>query len=1382
MSCDGNRKKYLARLASNPVVAAACGGGSPDQVVAKLEEIYDVGVGGGTVNTGIADALTRAMFKEMQGMGITPPTHSADGLPNVRARQGYAALMRQVSTWRRVAAEATTRDEPEEAEGEPALGMAWRRSTVRGGSGTSGKVGIFVGGTEMSVQGAAWEAMKESVKAYAAEHGVSAKVAYDSTMKRWNLPGTVDDVQKWLDARVPGAKVLRPGEKLVTEASPAVAAGVAAGILTPTPAPAPAPAPAAAPRSSRSPASPVTPSTPPPVVPPAPDIPPDATAGPDPLAPAGSPMSTPGELPPELMAMVRELITGYYADDVMAFANSEPSITAERIYPVVRSMGDKIKRHYYGRTTDVPLALWARELNSSPAKVHAFVTAAMVAGGHPRCLKCGYWVSTRYPHTCPSSEFNADGYNARNRDKYGYSRWRTDQFGRPVSRKLLTDAAREFILPETDPMSNAEMEEHWGRVASAVAGHDCRVKLRPGGFATDMKGTIYADPYPLGKDADPRYNLLVTKAGIYHEIGHELTTPPGHWKTILNIAKGKEKVAGVGRGGRKLITKMYNIVEDGRMERDMATRFPGVAETLAASCKVQPRWHERVGPGVPLADEVIWPLLYTALPFFKVRPEVRAAMSPEGRALFEDLEPIARKGALGTPDDSLAAAIEITRRLEAAGVLTMPEGIEEHVTPPPPPSDDTEGAPIPPEAREDKRKKDKKKKKKSGEEGEKGGDSSTGGESGESGERGEGGSGGAGGESDEGEESSDSSGGSSGGGSSSSSGDDDDEEGDGSSSSSGSDDDERNGRGKGWRKGMKERPDDEPKSRTKKGDDDEESGGAGSPSDDDEESGGGAGGDGDGEEDEDADGDGAGGGAGDGEEDEDADGDGAGGAGGEKEPKGREDAKKPRGGGGGASGGDDEEGEGAAGGDAGEDMGDPWGDEGDDAGSDGDSDADEGDEGGEGSSDGDDSGDASSDAGDGDAGESGESGGSTSDGGSSKGGSAGEVDHEAASKATGPLKEGWEDSGGGDGEDEGSPDGGELPDSLPDVDSLITPDKLDDILDTLEGEAVRAAERVATRQGTYEALGGTLHKPMGTTRTTSRIWDQGYKREAAPHDAVEQRYRTPDGRVVTYKTGFPMTTSSATLEGLKGREVQQREISGRLARQLESVRDEAEERIRFERRGRLDRRRYVAALTGKDTVRSRMTDVPETGMAVSILLDQSGSMQDHIDGLRLYDATCIIGQALEQLEIGYEVRGHGGSSQQYKAIDDPKLDPRRAARLATDISQSNHVTAPVVGLATTSLMGADTNNRLIINLMDGDMEDDPELIPQYEATRKAGIVTFGIFLGNPNRTGMHGVTLAEKMNRYFGRNNWRAINDLSEMPKVVGRRIADIFDELQGDE
>jgi nitric oxide reductase activation protein len=91
-------------------------------------------------------------------------------------------------------------------------------------------------------------------------------------------------------------------------------------------------------------------------------------------------------------------------------------------------------------------------------------------------------------------------------------------------------------------------------------------------------------------------------------------------------------------------------------------------------------------------------------------------------------------------------------------------------------------------------------------------------------------------------------------------------------------------------------------------------------------------------------------------------------------------------------------------------------------------------------------------------------------------------------------------------------------------------------------------------------------------------------------------------------------------------------------------------------------------------------------------------------------------------------------------------------------------------------MGTDTSNRLIINLMDGEMYDPEDTEQQYEAARQAGIVTFGVFLGSPN------TKQTNHMNRYFGRNNWRPIATLADMPKVVGKRIVDIFESLTGDE
>jgi len=248
------------------------------------------------------------------------------------------------------------------------------------------------------------------------------------------------------------------------------------------------------------------------------------------------------------------------------------------------------------------------------------------------------------------------------------------------------------------------------------------------------------------------------------------------------------------------------------------------------------------------------------------------------------------------------------------------------------------------------------------------------------------------------------------------------------------------------------------------------------------------------------------------------------------------------------------------------------------------------------------------------------------------------------------------------------------------------------------------------------------------------------------------------------------------LADLERRRPQQQEIAGRLARRLESIRQETITRLRMQQEGRFDRRRIPAAMAGREDVRTRTSTTDDTGMAVSLLLDQSGSMHSqHITTGRLYDATRIIGQALEGIEIPYEVRGHGGASTQYKAMDEPTLDPQRAARLTQDCTNSNFVTAPVVGLATAALLARPDANRLIVNLMDGDMEDQEAAVAQYQETRRQGIVTFGVFLGKPS------FSQQERMTALFGTNNWRPIGDLTELPQVVGQRIADIFESLGGE-
>ena len=259
--------------------------------------------------------------------------------------------------------------------------------------------------------------------------------------------------------------------------------------------------------------------------------------------------------------------------------------------------------------------------------------------------------------------YDAEGYDWLGRDRDGYDRYGRDRNGynragvrRPRS---LNDLAGDYSAPgmEGDVLANEGVRRLYSQVATSLAGKPRQVVFQEGGgFATDMQGTIYLDPYPLGREAPLVYNAAVVMEGLQHEMGHELETPLDTFKRVLEVASSPQRVEGLD-AGRPLVKQIYNIVEDGRMERRISL-LPGVAEYLAVGCKLQPRWDEQVGmsedgakrsPAVPLAHEVQGALLYEALPYYQVRPEVLEAMTPKARALFEELRPIVHQGVFVRP-------------------------------------------------------------------------------------------------------------------------------------------------------------------------------------------------------------------------------------------------------------------------------------------------------------------------------------------------------------------------------------------------------------------------------------------------------------------------------------------------------------------------------------------------------------------------------------------------------------------------------------------------------------------------------------------------------------------------------------------------------------
>ena len=1015
MSCDRNRERFFAAVANES--ALTCVYGSATAALRALNDLFDSAQKKRPqpFNPVVADAMTRQLFKEMKEAQMTPPTHSADGLPRVASRQGYAQVYQAITDARRKVSSNTPSGR---SAGEaPTLRTASIKSTSQGQSIklilTDGEY-LFEGGTA------------RQMTTFAKRLQARGYGTYDSTTRTFtaSVDSTVmmqaqDHLERIYGTKGGTSIVLKTPDKRLVERP------ILVGSLRP-------------------------------------DEPVPGTLSIGELSMVDRAEAALGRLPDRDVALI------------LGIANAQHTTPGKDVHILGRLAVHLI--HYCSTgtlTTKVALYAWAEALRQATfIHPHASTSERIIPTVYgfakacaafmtdrrmlSRCPACGrYMSSEKGSHECPSNAYLSDGYNALGIGRNGQTRYGTYADGTPVpaDQRQAPELTPIDLAAQragyADPLNNASVIDVWSRVATTVAGHTCSVELEPGGgFATDMKGKIYADPYPCGVEAPQGHNLITTRAGIIHEIGHELVTPPEDWEHMLAIAAGTIQIDGID-ALRSHVPMLYNVIEDGRMERELSRRFMGAEEVLRGAAAVYPRWDEQVGTNVPLADQVIGAMLYTALPYFTVSDEVRDAMSPEAHTLFEQLEPIVRQGVSGTSEDSAAATIMIAQALEAAGVVSINEGT---VKATPPGGQQT------------------------GQQGQAGG--------------------------------------------------------------------QQTGQQAGQQTGQQ------------------------------------------------------------------------------------------------------------AGQQAGQDT-------------------------------------------------------------------------------------------------ERAVTYGNKSSLAPDVQDIIT---------RMQNEMTSVMDGHVRSKLIWDNLG----KPLLAASPRS-------------HATSTQEYRSVNGDLAHIETEFPLNTASGINPRKDIMQPPERvRIAASLARHLDSIRSEAEQRIRNDDQGSLDRRRFVQAMTGRTDVRTRMGSQPETGMAVSVLLDQSGSMARHVGSGDVYTTAAIMGTTFQQLQMPYEVRGHGDSSRQYKSIGDAEWEEQRFRRLLTDGGGGNQCTAPVAGLATAALLASPEANKLIVNVMDGDMGDHMETVKQYQHARQEGIVTVGVFLGNPSSD------QAERMSEIFGGvSNWRPIGSLTELPDVIGRRITDIFDSLQ---
>jgi hypothetical protein len=775
-------------------------------------------------------------------------------------------------------------------------------------------------------------------------------------------------------------------------------------------------------------------------------------------------------------------------------------------------------------------------------------------------------------------------------------------FMRPNQRKdALADFApvfsrREEGLVEGDPIANEGTRRMLGGICSALTGKRRNIVFKEGaGFATDLAGTIYLDPYPLGKHKPLAANLAVMTAGLEHELGHELFTNPDHWRKVLEVAGSAEEapVEGLDERGRQIISHIYNIIEDGRMEREVSLTYAGAAEHLALGCQLQPRWDETVGEGIDPQHQVYGAMLYTALPYFKVKPAVRAAMSKEARALFEELEPVVRRGVTGSSDEALEAAFTIARRLQKEGL-----------TAPPPPKMDIRPPADPASSEYRHKDKDKGKAKEQGTEAANSASA-----------------------------------------------------GNGSGRKAGGQPGNQNARKEGEASGSDDQP-------------------PGSQSD--------------------------------------------------HQAAATTSGRKP-----GAQIGNQnarKEGEGAV-----EEETDPTS--------------------------------QSAQA---------EKTKARAEEAPPKGEDESEVDRESDVSSFSntfpkdqpvPTNESEHEAQRTNPSPKAGTGGGEAltPREIPPTDWEVSQEAMRKALDALENEAAYEVGQEVKRQAGITNLGRRLHKPLPSEG--GREWEQHF-------------YLDSKGRPTQAVVHLPYTSSIP--KSVLDRRPAQKARGHELAKYLRRVTQQAEERLEMQSRGKLDRGRFVAAVKGaRDVYTQTRTGQKKTALAVSINVDQSGSMGDFADSGQLLDAALTVGDAMQELSLPYEMRGFDDNTILYKTMGDKELDLHRAAYLTSAPGSCERIDL-ACGLAATSLAAREETNRLAIFMTDGQitgssagLANHQHAVNQMEAARKKGVIPFGVFFeGNIQAP-------QKELDQLYGKGGWVTITTLDQLPKVVGEKIANIFNRLK---
>ena len=216
-----------------------------------------------------------------------------------------------------------------------------------------------------------------------------------------------------------------------------------------------------------------------------------------------------------------------------------------------------------------------------------------------------------------------------------------------------------------------------------------------------------------------------------------------------------------------------------------------------------------------------------------------------------------------------------------------------------------------------------------------------------------------------------------------------------------------------------------------------------------------------------------------------------------------------------------------------------------------------------------------------------------------------------------------------------------------------------------------------------------------------------------------------------------------------------------LGARLKRIKSQARAPVRFQKRGKLDRRRFAASQAGNPNVFLKKGVNIDLDLEIDVSIDRSGSVQHAGETENQYRMAKMFAVAGNQTKIPLSIYGWdgGGASARHFAYKEKHSEDLTALDSIFQTGGGGTPTAEGVRFSRARFRRSKAKNRIMVVITDGDANNPEETREQIDAARRDGIKVVAMAFG----------CAPAKMNTQFGPGNWVAIDDYVQAPESSAR-------------